>query len=73
MVYILSFFFFKMQFVLNYNIFGSYIIHILYTGCAKIKINNSGAKMLRRGSAIRVRVRRTKPLRILHRQESDDS
>ena len=31
----------------NSNAFGSYIIHILYTGCAKIKKkNNSGAKSL---------------------------
>jgi len=31
----------------NYNIFGSCIIHILYTGCAKIKKkSNSGAKRL---------------------------
>ena len=31
----------------NSNIFGSCIIHILYTGCAKIeKINNTGAKRL---------------------------
>jgi len=28
------------------NVFCSYIIHILYTGCAKIKKNNSGAKRL---------------------------
>ena len=28
---------FKMQFVSNSNLFGSYIIHILYTECAKIK------------------------------------
>ena len=28
------------------NFFGSCIIHILYTGCAKIKKNNSGAKGL---------------------------
>jgi len=28
------------------NLFGSCIIHILYTGCAKIKKNNSGAKGL---------------------------
>jgi hypothetical protein len=27
-------------------LFGSCIIHILYTGCAKIKKNNSGAKRL---------------------------
>ena len=27
----------------NANLFGSCIIHILYTGCAKLKKNNSGA------------------------------
>ena len=31
------FFLFKMQFFRNANLFGSCIIHILYTGCAKIK------------------------------------
>jgi len=47
MVYNLRFFLFKMQFFHNSNIFGSGIIHILYTGCAKIKkINNSGTKRL---------------------------
>jgi len=30
----------------NSNVFGSCIIHILYTGCAKIRKNNSGAKRL---------------------------
>ena len=30
----------------NSNVFGSGIIHILYTGCAKNKKNNSGAKRL---------------------------
>ena len=30
----------------NSNVFGSCIIHILYTECAKIKKNNSGAKRL---------------------------
>jgi len=30
----------------NSNLFGSCIIHILYTECAKIKKNNSGAKSL---------------------------
>jgi hypothetical protein len=30
----------------NSNVFGSCIIHILYTGCAKIKKNNSDAKSL---------------------------
>ena len=38
MVYTLRFSLFKMQFFFhNSNIFGSCIIHILYTGCAKIK------------------------------------
>ena len=39
MVYILTVFFFSSKYSLlhNYNIFGSCIIHILYTGCAKIK------------------------------------
>ena len=31
----------------NSKVFGSCIIHILYTGCAKIKKKNSGAKRLR--------------------------
>jgi len=31
----------------NSNVFGSCIIHILYTKCAKIKKNNSGVKRLR--------------------------
>ena len=35
-----------MQFVSNSNVFGSCFIRILYTGCAKIKKNNSGAKRL---------------------------
>ena len=30
----------------NANLFGSCIIHILYTECVKIKKNNSGAKGL---------------------------
>jgi hypothetical protein len=30
----------------NANLFGSCIIHILYTGCAEIKIKNFGAKGL---------------------------
>ena len=32
----------------NANIFGSCVIHILYTVCAKIKKKNSGAKGLRK-------------------------
>ena len=43
------FFLLKTQFFHNSNLFGSCIIHILYTGCAKIKKkNNSGAKGLMR-------------------------
>ena len=43
------FFFFSAKCSLfhNVNLFGFCIIHILYTGCAKIKKNNSGAKGLR--------------------------
>ena len=48
MVYTLRFFLFKMQFFFhNSNLFGSCIIHILYTECAKIKKNNSGSKRLK--------------------------
>jgi len=36
----------KCSLFLNPNIFDSCIIHILYTGCAKLKKNNSGAKRL---------------------------
>jgi len=36
-VYTLGFFSSKCSLFHNYNIFGSCIIHILYTGCAKIK------------------------------------
>jgi len=46
--YILSVFFSsKCSLFHNSNVFGSCIIHILYTGCAKIKENYSGAKRLR--------------------------
>ena len=44
-MYILSVFFSsKCSLFHNSNVFGSCIIHILYTGCAKIKKNNSGAR-----------------------------
>ena len=46
MLYTLHFLFSKCSFFHNANFFGSCIIHILYTGCAKIKKNNSGAKGL---------------------------
>jgi len=45
-VYTLRFFSLKCSFFHNSNVFGSCVIHILYTGCAKIKKNNSGAKRL---------------------------
>jgi len=46
MVYTLRFFFSKCSLFHNSKVFGSCIIHILYTGCAKIKRNNCGAKRL---------------------------
>ena len=47
-VYTLRFFSSKCSLFHNSNVFGSCIIHILYTGCAKFKKNNSGAKRLMR-------------------------
>ena len=48
MVYTLHFSSSKCSLFHNSNVFGSCIIHILYTGCAKIKKkNNSGTKSLR--------------------------
>ena len=46
MLYTLGFFSSNCSLFHNANLFGSCIIHILYTGCAKIKKNNSGAKGL---------------------------
>ena len=47
MVYTLRYFLsLKCSLFHNSNLFGSCIIHILYTECAKIKKNNSGAKRL---------------------------
>ena len=46
MVYTLRFFSLKCSLFHNSNLFGSCIIHILYTKWAKIKKNNSGAKRL---------------------------
>jgi len=46
MVYTLLFFSSKYSLFHNSNVFGSCIIHILYTVCAKIKKNYSGAKRL---------------------------
>ena len=47
MLYTLRFFSSKCSLFHNANLFGLCIIHILYTGCAEIKKNNSGAKELR--------------------------
>jgi len=50
MLYNLRFFSSKCGLFHNANLFGSCFIHILYTGCAKIKKkSNSGAKGLIRG------------------------
>ena len=49
MVYTLRFFSSKCSLFHNTNLFGSCIIHILYTGCAKIKKNKSGAKKVKLG------------------------
>ena len=46
MLYTLRFFSSKCSLFHNANLFGSCIIHILYTKCAEIKKNNSGAKGL---------------------------
>ena len=47
MVYTLRFFFSsKYSLFHNSNLFGSCIIHILYTGCAEIIKNYSGSKRL---------------------------
>ena len=46
MLYTLRFFSSKCSLFHNTNLFGSCIIHILYTECAEIKKNNSGAKGL---------------------------
>ena len=55
MLYTLRFFFSsKCSLFHNANLFGSCIIHILYTGCAKIKKNNSGAKRLRMSVVIQL-------------------
>jgi len=50
MVYTLRFFSSsKCSLFHNCNVFGSCIIHVLYTGCAKIKKNNSGPNRLMLG------------------------
>ena len=51
--YTLSFSSSKCSLFHNSNIFGSRIIHILYTECAKIKKNNSGAKKFNIYQAVR--------------------
>jgi len=55
MLYILRFFSSKCSLFHNANFVGSCIIHILYTGCADIKKNNSGAKgLIPEDSSLRV-------------------
>ena len=46
MVYTLRFFSSKCSLFHNSTVFGSCVIHILYTECAKIIKNNSGPKWL---------------------------
>jgi len=46
MLYTLRFFPSKCSLFHDANLFGSCIIHVLYTRCAKLKKNNSGAKGL---------------------------
>ena len=46
MVYTLRFFPLQNEVFHNSNVFGPCIIHTLYTGCAKMKKYNSGAKRL---------------------------
>ena len=48
MLYTLRFFSSKCSLFHNANLFGSYIIHILYTGVLKLKKNDSGAKGIKR-------------------------
>ena len=52
MLYTLRFFSSKCSLFHNANLFGSCIIHILYTECAKLKKNNSGAKGLMLGNGL---------------------
>ena len=54
MAYTLRFFSSKCSLFHNSNVFGSRIIRILYTGCAKIKKNNSGAKRVIAAAATRL-------------------
>jgi len=54
MVYTLRFFLSsKCSLFHNSKVFGSWIIHMLYTGVLKLKKNNSGAKRLRAASRLR--------------------
>jgi len=47
MVYTLRFLLFKCSLFHNSNVFGSCIIHILYTECAKIKKNYSAKRLMK--------------------------
>ena len=50
----------------NANLFGFCIIHIIYTGCAKIKKNNSGTKRLKKYWQSVARCHRILSLNISH-------
>ena len=69
MLYTLRYFFSsKCSLFYNANLFGSCIIHILYTGCAEIKKkNNSGAKGL---TPFRLSVRRRVIMMMIRRYEN---
>jgi hypothetical protein len=54
MVYTLRVFLFKYSWFHNSKIFGSCIIHVLYTECAKIEKNNSGAQRINKEANITV-------------------
>jgi len=52
MVYALRFCSSKYSLFHNSKVFGFCIIHMLYTGCVKIKKNNSGAKRLNQARSL---------------------
>ena len=66
MLYTPRFFSSKCSLFHNANLFGSCIIHILYTGCAKIKKKNSGAKGLNRNNDRREQTKTHSPASTFH-------
>jgi hypothetical protein len=73
MVYTLRFFLSKCSLFHNSNVFGSCIIHILRTGCAKIKKNNSDAKRLNIGEYVRLSPYRHSHNRLFDKESSVSS